>query len=588
MIELSMYFTLGGYRMKKERKEKRYSFNNQKIGTKYGIILGIVLGLFVFSISIVTFFTINIQSDMESMERRGADAVEVTELGSIIRAKSLRIYEYMNQPTETIINGYNENNQRYNVIYERLANQLKSDDEMEILERIHEANQEVDRQFDFVVKLLDQGEIGVAETSADIANQVQQGAIRDVDSLQQMVSDKRSEAGKKAMGSLRLTIYILFIGLLISTVVSILIILIVNRRISNSLNKVVALSNEIANGNLTPESLSYRGKDEIGILSASMNRMKENLRKIITEASAVSETVHRQSESMRLASMEVKNAFEQTSMTMQEVASGVELQASHSLNVAEKMKQFTKQMEEVHQRGEDINDKSLDVFDQATNGREMMNQSVVQMNQIHALVGSTVEKVHHLNQQSKKISKLVSVIQDIADQTNLLALNAAIEASRAGEEGRGFAVVADEVKKLAGVVAESSTDIEKLVGTIQEETLSVTKSLEEGFEEVASGKQQVQETGQTFETINHSIRHMVDNIQTVVTHLKDMTTSTETMELWVAEIAGITESSAVQIEETAASTQQVTSSMENVAHHANNLSELSEGLDRLVKQFKMK
>src|SRR5690606_29494670 len=100
MIELSMYFTLGGYRMKKERKEKRYSFNNQKIGTKYGIILGIVLGLFVFSISIVTFFTINIQSDMESMERRGADAVEVTELGSIIRAKSLRIYEYMNQPTE--------------------------------------------------------------------------------------------------------------------------------------------------------------------------------------------------------------------------------------------------------------------------------------------------------------------------------------------------------------------------------------------------------------------------------------------------------------------------------------------------------
>lgn len=572
----------------KKRKEKRYSFNNQKIGTKYGIILGIVLGLFVFSISIVTFFTINIQSDMESMERRGADAVEVTELGSIIRAKSLRIYEYMNQPTEMIIDGYNESNQRYNAIYERIANQLKSDDELEILERIHEANQEVDRQFEFVIKLLDQGEIGVAETSADIANQVQQGAINDVDTLQQMVSDKRTKAGKQAMGSLRLTIYVLFIGLLISTAVSILIILIVNRRISNSLNKVVALSNEIANGNLTAESLSYRGKDEIGILSASMNRMKENLRTIITEASAVSETVHRQSESMRISAIEVKNASEQTSMTMQEVASGAELQATHSLNVAEKMKQFTKQMGEVHQRGEEINDKSLDVFDQATNGKEMMNRSVVQMNQIHALVGSTVEKVHHLNQQSQEISKLVSVIQDIADQTNLLALNAAIEASRAGEEGRGFAVVANEVKKLAGVVAESSTDIEKLVGMIQEETLSVTQSLEEGFEEVASGKQQVQETGQTFETINHSIRHMVDNIQTVVTHLKDMTISTETMEQWVAEIAGITESSAVQIEETAASTQQVSSAMENVTLHANDLSELSEGLDRLVKQFKMK
>src|SRR5690625_6073120 len=105
-----------------------------------------------------------------------------------------------------------------------------------------------------------------------------------------------------------------------------------------------------------------------------MNRMKENLRTIITEASAVSETVHRQSESMRISAIEVKNASEQTSMTMQEVASGAELQATHSLNVAEKMKQFTKQMGEVHQRGEEINDKSLDVFDQATNGKEMMNR----------------------------------------------------------------------------------------------------------------------------------------------------------------------------------------------------------------------
>ena len=530
----------------------------------------------------------NIQSNMETMEHRGANAVEVTELGSIIRAKSLRIYEYMNQPTEMIIEGYNENNQRYQSIYEQVVKNLSSENEMGILERIHEANQEVDRQFDFVVKLMDQGELTVAETSADIANQVQQGAIRDVDTLQQMVSDKRTKAGSSAMASLQLTIYVLLIGLIISTTLSIIIITVLNRRISNSLHKVVTLSNEIANGNLTAESLSYRGNDEIAILSASMNRMKENLRTIITEASTVSETVHRQSEAMRLAAVDVKSASEQTSMTMQEVASGAELQASHSLNVAENMKQFNERMGEVHQRGEDIKDTSLQVFEQATNGKEMIDESVVQMNKIHALVGNTVEKVYHLNQQSQEISKLVSVIQDIADQTNLLALNAVIEASRAGEEGRGFAVVAEEVKKLAGVVAESSTDIKKLVGTIQEETTSVTESLEEGYEEVASGKKQVQATGQTFETINDSIRHMVDHIQTVVHHLQDMTASTETMDQWVGEIASITESSAVQIEETAASTQQVTSAMENVAHHAIDLSQLSEGLDRLVKQFNMK
>lgn len=65
------------------------------------------------------------------------------------------------------------------------------------------------------------------------------------------------------------------------------------------------------------------------------------------------------------------------------------------------------------------------------------------------MVGNAVSAMARIEDASKKIEQIISVIEEIAFQTNLLALNAGVEAARAGEAGKGFAVVAQEVRELA-------------------------------------------------------------------------------------------------------------------------------------------
>ncbi|MBO8157195.1 MAG: cache domain-containing protein [Bacillaceae bacterium] len=381
--------------------------------------------------------------------------------------------------------------------------------------------------------------------------------------------------------------YTITMTIIISIIVGVLVIWLFSNSIAKPISQVTNQMKKIAHGDLSQEDLTIRTKDEVGQLANAMNIMKNGLKEIIHSVSNASDQVSSQSEELTQSANEVTEGSEQIASTMQELSAGAETQANSATSLSEMMKNFLEKIQESHEKGETISESSNEVVSMTQEGQALMTQSVLQMEKINQIVNDAVAKVKGLDQQTKDISKLVQVIEDIAEQTNLLALNAAIEAARAGEHGKGFAVVADEVRKLAEQVSTSIGEITSIVSSIQTESKNVVESLEFGYNEVESGTQQIRQTGETFEKMNQSFTEMAASIQSISENLKDISDNSKDMNRSIEEVASVSEEAAAGVEEASASVQQTSSSMEDISNSADELAKLAEHLNEQVKKFQL-
>ncbi|WP_112180582.1 MULTISPECIES: methyl-accepting chemotaxis protein [Paraliobacillus] len=370
-------------------------------------------------------------------------------------------------------------------------------------------------------------------------------------------------------------------------IIAVIIALFIAKIITKPIKRVNEQMNEIASGNLSIEPLEVTSQDEVGQLIEAMNQMQVNLTEIVAEIQEVSGAVASQSEELTQSSNEVREASDQVATTMEELSSGAESQADTTTDLASSMADFSTKIQDANKKGEDVYQASQQVITLTTEGSQSMNSSIEQMRSIFDVVTEAVNQVKGLDTQSKEISKLVSVIKDIAEQTNLLALNAAIEAARAGEHGKGFAVVADEVRKLAEQVGVSVTDITGIVGNIQKETKLVTSSLEGGHKEVEKGMSQVTSTGETFKQMHSELNGMATGIRDISNNLELINQNSDTMNNAIEEIASVSEESAAGIQETAASIEQTSTSMEEVANSSGKLAKLADSLNKVTARFKL-
>jgi methyl-accepting chemotaxis protein len=283
------------------------------------------------------------------------------------------------------------------------------------------------------------------------------------------------------------------------------------------------VASRIADGDLYTD-VELRPGDDRSLLYA-MKSMRDRLARIVSEV--------RQGTDM------IASASGQIASGNQDLSSRTEEQASSLEETASSMEELTSTVKQN--------------ADNARQANALAQTASTVAGQGGDVVAQVVQTMGSINDSSKKIVDIITVIDGIAFQTNILALNAAVEAARAGEQGRGFAVVAGEVRTLAQRSAAAAKEIKTLI--------------DDSVNKVETGTKLVDQAGATMHDVVASIERVTDIMAEITAASQEQTAGIEQVNQAVSQMDTVTQQNAGLVEEAA-------SASEALQHQAVKLADL--------------
>lgn len=298
----------------------------------------------------------------------------------------------------------------------------------------------------------------------------------------------------------------------------------------NGINDVMRVLGALSRSDLT-QSISNDYAGSFGQLKNDANTTVEKLKEIIQQIKVATDSINTAAKEIASGNNDLSHRTEEQAASLEQTAASMEELTS----TVQQNSQNAKHASQLAVKSSDIAGKGVSV------------------------VGQVITTMDEINQSSRKIGEIISVIDDIAFQTNILALNAAVEAARAGDKGKGFAVVAVEVRNLAQRAAKAAGEIKDLIYD------SVSK--------VQDGTKQVSEAGQTMQDIVSSINGVTTIMSEISAASVEQTSGIEQVNQAIAQMDDVTQQNAALVEEAAAA--------------AESMEEQAESLSNTVAQFKV-
>lgn len=289
-----------------------------------------------------------------------------------------------------------------------------------------------------------------------------------------------------------------------------------------SLDDIALIASALSEGDLT-QTISKDYPGTFGAVIAGMNGTVENLRGLVEE--------------IKDSTININTAAKEIAAGNNDLSHRTEEQAASLEQTAASMGELTSTVQ--------LNAKSAQQANQlAVGATDIAGKGV-------AVVGQVVTTMEDINESSRKIVDIITVIDSIAFQTNILALNAAVEAARAGEQGRGFAVVAGEVRNLAQRAAAAAGEIKNLIG--------------DSVEKVEDGTKLVAQAGKTMEEIVSAIRGVTLIMSEIRAASVEQTSGIEQVNQAIGQMDEVTQQNAALVEQAAAAAESLEDQAQNLS-----------------------
>src|SRR5712692_6298769 len=338
------------------------------------------------------------------------------------------------------------------------------------------------------------------------------------------------------------------------------------------LKEMASVSEAIAGGNL---SVEVRPRSANDTLANAFTRMVEGLRGMVRNAasqvaSASTQVASASDESAR-NSLQTSSAIDEVTSTMHEMSVNVQNMVKSTQTQASSVSETSASIDQMVTSIQRVADTAKVLLDISNRSREEVHSGIGTMEKatdgltrINTTIRSSGEIIDSLGSRADDIGNIVEVIDDLAEQTNLLALNAAIEAARAGEHGLGFAVVADEVRKLAEKSAQSTKEISELIGSIQKEARKAVENMEKSTTIVNEGLNLGQELNAALRKISNVVTEVYKFAQEIGAATNEQSHGSSQIARATTRLNEITHEINSAVEEQASGAQAVVQAMERM------------------------
>ncbi|SFH78185.1 methyl-accepting chemotaxis protein [Pseudomonas sp. NFPP04] len=348
-------------------------------------------------------------------------------------------------------------------------------------------------------------------------------------------------------------------GLLIAGI-GLLVIWLVGHGIARPLKQMVAMLNDIAQGegDLTRRLTSDRA-DELGAIANGFNTFLIKLQGMITQVVSSVQKVSDSSEHTADIAIRTNQGVHKQMVEIDQVATAVHEMTATAQDVARNATQAAQAASHADQA--------------ASQGMRIVRDTSTSIGALAGEIGKAVGVVQTLAKDSENINAILTAIRGIAEQTNLLALNAAIEAARAGEQGRGFAVVADEVRNLAQKTQKATEEIQTMIQQLQQGTRDVVRVMEDSQNRTDESVQHAAKAAEALETITQAVSVINDMNTQIASAAEEQSAVAEDINRNVINIGQVANEVAGGADESSAASADLT--------------KLAEQQRRLINQFKV-